>query len=398
MIKRTIFYTVNGVLVTAIVVFLAWATSPDPKFNPASFEGQPVVIEIAPLEEAVTVAQFLSDDGEMITMLVTAYDEGLVSGIDLANIGAPRLENPFAVLESINHDQLAAAVRNQEDLLRVDISRLAPAGPRGDWHIAVGTNFPEHAEEAASESVFLFPKFGTATPSRTTVAAPADGLLDYEVELCMRFDRPITTLIDFDTAAKGLFLCADFTERTALLQLADQDDLDSGFGFTDAKSGVGYFPTGPFLVIPRDWASFVANVRMTTEVNGEPRQDARGGEMIMDFRELSEKALSDMSEPRFFYKGNFYKLAPKTSIAADMTLMSGTSEGVIFTIPTRRDYLDIFVAYARAGGPFGDKSLKEVGIQKFISNEIASRHYLQPGNVVIYRSSVLGDIEVQVTN
>ena len=31
----------------------------------------------------------------------------------------------------------------------------------------------------------------------------------------------------------------------------------------------------------------------TTAVNGEPRQDARGGEMILDFRDLTAKALAD---------------------------------------------------------------------------------------------------------
>lgn len=68
----------------------------------------------------------------------------------------------------------------------------------------IGTNFPEHAEEASSGSVFQFPKFGARSPARTTVKREDGILLDYEVELCGRFDRDITALDDFDAATKGV--------------------------------------------------------------------------------------------------------------------------------------------------------------------------------------------------
>ena len=93
--------------------------------------------------------------------------------------------------------------------------------------------------------------------------------------------------MDFDTAVKGLFLCGDFTNRNALVELVDPDNLDSGHGFSDSKSGPDFFPTGPFIVVPKDLASFVSNLRMTTSVNQQARQDARGGEMTLDFRQLA---------------------------------------------------------------------------------------------------------------
>ena len=223
-----------------------------------------------------------------------------------------------------------------------------------------------------------------------------DSLLDYEVEICMRFDRPIATLQDFDAATKGLFLCGDFTDRIALLELADIDNLDSGYGFSDAKSGLGYFPTGPFLVIPSEWQSFVADVRMTTELNGEPRQDARGGEMTLDFRSLAARVLSEATAERFWYQDRFFKLVPHGRIEPDMTLMSGTSEGVILSDPTRRDYIEMLLAYLAAGGPMSGQGLLEIGLPVFIDNNVASGHFLQPGDTVVHRSSALGDIKVDV--
>jgi len=195
---------------------------------------------------------------------------------------------------------------------------------------------------------------------------------------------------------KAFFLCGDFTNRNALINLADPDNLDSGSGFSDAKSGPDFFPTGPFLVIPRDWKTFVGTVRMTTTVNGAPRQDARGSEMTLDFRALAEKAFADMSAPRFLYRGGYTKLMPDGAIPPTATLMSGTAEGTIFTPPTRADLIEAALAYTAAGGPFAEDSALDIARRKFIANELAGGHYLQPGDTVHHGSDVLGDIAITV--
>lgn len=386
-----------AILLISFLTFIAWLSSPDPKFNKASFEAEALKQSIAEPETALTLAQYRSDSGAVNTLLVEAIIAGKVSGIDLTDLGAKRLDDPFAVLASVAAEDLSAAFSQPLERHVVEIADLLPTGPAGNRHLGIGTNFPEHAEEANSDSVFAFPKFGTATPARTTVSAPAGSLLDYEVELCIRFDRPIYSLEDFDEAVKGVFLCADFTDRIALLELADPDNLDSGYGFSDAKSGPGYYPTGPFLVIPADWSSFVANLRMMTFLNGEARQDARGHEMKLDFRALTEKVLSDMQVRRFYYADEFYKLAPKQRIDQDMTLMSGTAEGVIFTPPARHDYIEIVLAYLLRGGLFNGASIMDTAIPVFIKNEQVSGHYLKPGDEVVYKSNLLGDIVVDVT-
>lgn len=386
------------VLLIAIGLTIAWATSPDPEHNPASFEDQPLVEGIAPLDEAITLAQYRDDSGAIRTILVRDFSGETVSGTDLAEMGATSGDDPFAVLASMGSMSFDAETVQALPQTEIAMSRLLPSGSTGDRHIGSGTNFPEHAEEANSESVFSFPKFGPATPARTTVKARPGILLDYEVELCMRFDRDIISIADFDAAVKGVFLCGDFTNRNAIIELADPDNLDSGSGFSDAKSGPDYFPTGPFLVIPKDWSAFVADLRMTTSVNGEPRQDARGGEMTLDFRQLAEKALADMSESRFLYRDGYEYLSPGGKISQETTLMSGTSEGVIMGQPTRGDLIEAITRYLLAGGPFSDSGLMDSAKQSWISNELESGFYLQPGDTVGYGSSWLGNIEVTVVD
>jgi len=394
--KKIFRYSALFLLLVAAVLLLAWATSPDPRLNPASFEAEPVTQAIAPLDEAITLAQYRAANGETVTMQIVAFSGQTATGVDLAELGAVPGDDPFAVLASAKAPPITEATVRGYPATNIAISDLLPTGTSGTQHIGTGTNFPEHAAESNSQSVFQFPKFGPATPARTQVRANEGILLDYEVELCMRFDRDIASPADFDAAVKGLFLCGDFTNRNVLVNLADPDNLNSGYGFSDSKSGPDSYPTGPFLVIPKDWAAFAAKLRMTTSVNGQPRQDARGQEMTLDFRQLAEKALGDMAEPRFLYKDAFHLLAQDKRIDTGSTLMSGTSEGVIFTPPTRRDIIEGMLHYLGQGGPFSDRSFLDTIRQTFIGNEIESGHFLQPGDIVRHGSNFLGDIEIRV--
>ncbi len=388
-----------GIAVTVIAaLYIAWVTAPDPKFNPASFEGEPLMARLIPIEKATTLAQYLDEDGSQSTMIVTSFSEHSVTGIDLRELGASDITDPFEALAGADISPIANGNADGFSAVSVPVSKLLPSGSSGAWHIGTGTNFPEHAEEANSSSVFQFPKFGPASPARTEVKAVEGILLDYEVELCVRFDRDLQSLADFDNAVKAFFLCGDFTNRNALVNLADPDNLDSGYGFSDAKSGPDFFPTGPFLIIPNEWAEFVDDLRMTTSVNGEPRQDARGSEMTLDFRQLVGKAFGDMSEERFLYRDGFVPLAKDNRIDRSSTVMSGTAEGTIFTSPTRGDIIEATGDYLLQGGPFGDTGFLDVARKRFIKNELTGDHFLKPDDLVRYESNYLGNIEIRVEN
>ena len=79
-----------------------------------------------------------------------------------------------------------------------------------------------------------------------------------------------------------------------------------------------------------------------------------------------------------------------------MILMSGTSEGVIFTTPTRADFINALFTYIRNGAMFEEASLYDTAIESFLGSEYKSGHFMQPGDQIEFNSSSLGNIVVDV--
>lgn len=380
-------------LAMAIVCFF----SDKAKGNHASFEEVPLKHKVLPLDSALTLAQIKKSTGEITTLLVIDQSAETIHAVDLFDIGVPHNTDFFEVTAYVDRSTLIAARQNTSLQQKYTLEQLLPAGGSFDRHVATGTNFIEHAAESNSQAVFNFPKFGRATPARTTVIGRPEALLDYEVEFCVRFDRDIRSVEDFDAAHKGFFLCADFTDRATLVRLIDPKNYNSGSGFSDAKSGSDFFPTGPFMVIPDDWESFIASERMTTQVNGTARQDARGREMMLDFRQLVARALDRSKHPEsFLYKESKTPLLANGFIPRGAALMSGTSAGVIFTPPTTCDLLAGVGSAIINGQILGRKMIVSAVKEHFLRKEIASGHFLQVGDVIEHRSSSMGDIRIKV--
>lgn len=386
------------------LLFWAFALDDNPaRQNRISSDGQPVQPAVLPVEEAVTLAQTSAADGRAVPLLIVSLSAQTVTAIDLTRHGAIADSDLFAVMSQVGEETLqslyqrATAVDAPAGLTQdYDLAALRSAAGDDERHIGTGTNFPEHAEETRSSTVFVFPKFGKATPPVTKVTYHSNVLLDYEVELCMRLDRDIQSLADFEAARKGFFLCGDFTDRAMLLQMVDPGNFDSGLGFSDAKSGLGFFPSGPFLVVPRNWQKFVAAERIQTLRNGHIRQDAYGREMILGFEELVEKVLNDTQSTRFVYRGNNHRLVPDGMIAKGQVLMSGTPEGVIFMPPTPRQIARGLFRYLGTVGFARGQSPYESVIASTISDEQDVGRYLQIGERITYLSASLGRINMTV--
>ena len=392
-------------LVTTVAVVLAagiWLMQPEDseRINPFDGEAQPLSTGILSPREGLTLAlEQRTQDGPHV-LLVTKLQGDQISAIDLTAAGLTTKTDFFDVLTDVGTETLVdiarANVNNPFPVVQRSFGDLLPAAGTGTRHVASGTNFSEHQEETGSESVFNFPKFGLATPPVTTVSTDADELLDYEVEICTRFDRDIERIEDFDAAQKGFFLCGDFSNRSVLTRLIDPDNYDSGTGFSDAKSGLERFPSGGLFVVPLDWESFVKNERLVTQINDEIRQDARAGDMILPFRMLVEKVLADTQSTRFLYNDEQWHLVENAMIARDQVLMSGTPEGVIFVPPTMKQIVRGAVLYIVKGRFLTGQSGYDAVIEDFLDAERASLRFLQPGHLVTHNSSNMGIISVEV--
>jgi 2-keto-4-pentenoate hydratase/2-oxohepta-3-ene-1,7-dioic acid hydratase in catechol pathway len=379
-----------------ILLLSAVACGDRPTAKLVSREAEPVVGRVADVRTAFTFAQTHNAAGHVTTLLVTGLGRDLVQATDLTGFGAPLDADVFDVMAKLGRGGLERAF-HAEGQRHYAVERLLPAGGAGLRHVATGANFPEYAEEVGNGEAFNFPKFGPATPARTSVMLKPGALLDYEVEICARFDRDISSVADFDAARKAFFLCGQFTDRARLMRLVDPKHVGSGRGFSDAKSANDFFPTGPFLVIPRDWRSFVGGQRVTTQVNREVRQDVRGAEMILDFRAIVGKALTNGGGGSYTYRGSPVLLLVAGKIARGAAVMSGTSGGVIFMPPRARDFLAAGTRYIFTGPMLRGESARRVMIEGFIDKQRAAGRYLKVGDVVSHRSSTMGDLTVRVT-
>lgn len=401
--KTTILTTIAPLFGAFLVWALVLEENPN-RTNVISTENTPMVSSVLPADQAITLTQVRDKNEAVRTLLVTDTSDAVATTVDLVGYGATLNASPFRVITELGREKLtglfaqAQSGENGVATKTYPFSALEPAAGTAIRHIGSGTNFPEHAEETASELVFNFPKFGAPTPPVTTIAYDSEVLLDYEVEICVRFDRDIATIEDFDVAQKGFFLCGDFTDRSKLMRLIDPDNFDSGSGFSDSKSGPDFFPSGPFLVIPTDWKEFVAEERIQTYRGGELRQDSRGGEMIVNFRELVGNVLGDTTSTRFVFKGQNTLLVEDATISEGQALMSGTPEGVIFMPPTARQIARGIIGYVTSGTFLSSVSGYQRVIESFIDEERDSKRFLQIGETIDYVSSSMGSIHVSVVD
>lgn len=344
-------------------------------------------IGLAPAAQAHTFAQVRVDDGTS-TLLVLAIGADTLTAIDISRLAGLHSVDAFDVINRFDTDALDTLVRTPPKPATYRLDALLGVGPRGLAQIAAGTNYPAHGAEVGMHDAFLFPKLSPAGGPRTTVATTPAMLLDYEVEVCARFDRELRSLADFDAARKGFFLCGDFSDRATLVRKINLRDLASGDGFADAKSGPDRFPTGALLVVPRDWQTFLRGVTIATHVDGRQRQHAKAGDMIKDLRTIVKETLLEANTRTWSYGQGRIPLVARPAIATDSAVLTGTGDGVVFQVPDR----------ATMGAVMGakDRAAQLVVIERYLAAEAAKRSYLQPGNRVRHASNYLGWIDTTV--
>lgn len=191
---------------------------------------------LAPIDQAHTFAQVRQAD-RVHTLLAVKLGAGKLAAIDLSAASGLHGDDAFDVIKRFDTAALDRLARQAEDVRSYPLEHLLGVGPRGLAHIAAGTNYPAHGAEVGMQEAFLFPKLSQSGGPRTTVAAAPGALLDYEVEVCARFDRELRSSADFDAARKGFFLCGDFSDRATLVRNINLANPASGDGFADAKSG-----------------------------------------------------------------------------------------------------------------------------------------------------------------
>lgn len=189
---------------------------------------------------------------------------------------------------------------------------FAPAVPNPDKIICIGLNYKKHADETGlpyPEYPVLFNKFNNALAAhKEAVAVPrVTERLDYEVELGIVIGKEAKYVDEAEALDYVFGYCTtnDLSARD-LQKRASQ--------WLTGKSSDGFAPVGPY-VVTKDAIEDPNDLRLTTKVNGELRQDSNTADMIYNVEELVS------------YISQFMTLQPGDLI------MTGTPEGVIIGKP-----------------------------------------------------------------
>jgi 2-keto-4-pentenoate hydratase/2-oxohepta-3-ene-1,7-dioic acid hydratase in catechol pathway len=160
-----------------------------------------------------------------------------------------------------------------------DVRLLAPVIPRSKI-VGIGRNYAAHAAELGNEVpaeplAFLKPNSSVIGPDDPIVLPPQSSRVDYEGELAVVIKR-LCRDVPVERAGEVVFgytVANDVTARD--LQAADGQ-------WWRAKGFDSFCPLGPLLVTDLD----VADLRITTRLDGETVQDGRTSLMIHDIAAL----------------------------------------------------------------------------------------------------------------
>jgi len=166
-----------------------------------------------------------------------------------------------------------------EKLQLADVRLLAPVIPRSKV-VGVGRNYAAHAAELGNDVptqplIFLKPN--------TSVVGPRDGIVYPEQTHDLHFEGELAIVIGricrdlpkerVNEVIFGYTIANDVTARD--LQKSDGQ-------WARAKGYDTFCPLGPWISTELD----VSDLRVTTELNGEPRQDGRTSQFIFDIPEV----------------------------------------------------------------------------------------------------------------
>ena len=160
-----------------------------------------------------------------------------------------------------------------------DVRLLAPVIPRSKV-VAVGRNYADHAREMghdlpAEPMMFLIPNTSVCGPGDPVVIPSFAREVSYEAELAVVIGRMCKDVRPEDAGSVifGYTVANDVTARD--LQRSDGQ-------WARAKGMDTFTPLGPWIETDLD----VSDVRVTSSVDGEPRQDGTTADMVFGVAEI----------------------------------------------------------------------------------------------------------------
>lgn len=330
-------------------------------------------------EDALTISRFYQD-GQVHTLAVLEDDGESVTGVDLSVALKRYDDHSFDVIRNMKFDEIVQLIQTSSERHVVKYEELLPS-VAGDKHLAIGINYAEHGKETGQVRPFMFPKYVDTDPAIHQLNYTSGWLLDHEVELGIVFPSDVCAVADLDHTLIGFLVVNDFTDRATLMRKMDSKNVTGGKGFPDAKSKKGFLPTGPYMVIPRDWRAFVQELRLQLSVNGNLRQDGAAKDMVWNIDRIIEHSLAVRREKKSFYQDKMVSLFDGDCIPANSIIITGTPSGVVFNAPAKGFIFGTVTKYIFTGGFFTAKMHPYI-LRQYLKKEMTNPRYLKPGDQV----------------
>lgn len=237
--------------------------------------------------------------------------------------------DPMAALaEPAKLSALSAALDQSQATGELAGAVLGPPVPRPSKVFGVGLNYRTHAVEAGHpipDNPLVFTKFPSCLVGPTADVEMRSGHCDYEVELVVVIGvggRDIAAADAWDHVA-GLTAGQDISDR-ALQFESDPPQFSLG------KSYDTFGPTGPVLVSPDSFAN-PNDLRLSTRVNGEVRQDDTTANMIFDVASIIAylSGVATLAAGDLIFTGTPHGVGgPQGKYLADGDVISTSIEGI----------------------------------------------------------------------
>jgi 2,4-diketo-3-deoxy-L-fuconate hydrolase len=346
-------------------------------------------------EDALTLSRF-SKDGQVHILAVLSDNGQGVSGIDLS-VALKRYDrNAFDVIKDLAFDDVVKIIRTGAANTVVRYQDLLPS-VAGEAHLAIGINYAEHGKETGQVKPFMFPKIVKTHPAIHELDYEKGWLLDHEVELGIVFPSAVCAATDLNHSMIGFLVVNDFTDRATLMRKMDSQNVTGGKGFPDAKSKKGFLPTGPYMVVPRNWRAFVKELHLTLSVNGHVRQSGYAKDMVWNIDKIIEQSLLVKGERKSYRQDKMVKLFEGDCIPANSIIITGTPSGVVFNAPTKGFIFGAVAKYIFTGGFFSQKMHPYI-LQQYLKKELSNPRYLKPGDHIETSINFLGSIKTSIKN
>ncbi|MDB5656640.1 MAG: putative 2-oxohepta-3-ene,7-dioic acid hydratase (catechol pathway), bifunctional protein [Tardiphaga sp.] len=218
-----------------------------------------------------------------------ALKYGAVTDSGIVDLSARYAQDYPTLREAIAHgalQRLADAAENQPADFALDAVIWQPPIPAPEKIICIGVNYPDrNAEYKDGQDAPKYPSLFMRTPRafvghETPLVRPrASPQLDYEGEVVLVIGKPGRHIAERDALdhVAALTLCNEGTVRDWVRH--------AKFNVTQGKNFDGSGSLGPWIVPYTDEAQ-LADIRLTTHVNGELRQDDRTSRLLFGFRYL----------------------------------------------------------------------------------------------------------------